>query len=121
MKKVSDAEWAVLQTLWQVGPSPLGSVTEALRLLRGWSRNTVLTYLTRMEGKGLVTIDRLCEPHSYAAAVSREESARQARSSLLQRVYHGSALELISAFLGEAEITAEERDRLRKLLDEMEV
>lgn len=121
MKKVSDAEWAVLQILWQETEQSLGTIVEALYPLRRWNRNTVLTYLTRMEQKGLVAIDRTVEPHRYAAAVSQEDSAKEARHSLLQRVYRGSAGELIAAFLKETEISAEERARLRKLLDEMEV
>ena len=56
--KLSDREWTVLGVLWDSGGAALGEVTRALELETGWSRNTVLTYLTRMEGKGLVSIDK---------------------------------------------------------------
>ena len=54
--KLSDKEWRVLNALW-VAPEglALGAVVDALRPDTGWSRSTVLTYLTRMEAKGLVT------------------------------------------------------------------
>ena len=120
--KLSDKEWRVLETLWT---SPdglaLGEAVEALRPATGWSRNTVLTYLTRMEAKGLVTIDNTQAPHRYQAAVDREACAAQERRGLLDRVYQGSAGKLVAAFLKEEKLTAQEREELRKLLDDMEV
>ena len=120
--KLSDKEWRVLNALW-VAPEglALGAVVDALRPDTGWSRSTVLTYLTRMEAKGLVKILRQTEPHRYAAAVSRDDCARKARGQLLDQVYGGAAGDLIAAFLKESTITSAERDRLRRLLEEMEV
>lgn len=121
MYKLTQAEWSVLEALWGREKFSLGEVVEAMRPVTGWSRNTVHTYLTRMEEKGLVSIDRTGGPHSYAAAVSREECARQERNTLLNRVYGGAVGDLITAFLKESSITPQERERLRKLLDDMEV
>lgn len=121
MPKLTDAEWAVLDVLWQGGTMALGPVVDALKASTGWSRNTVHTYLTRMESKGLVTIYRGCDPHLYSAAVSREVCAARARRTLLDRVYHGSAGDLVAAFLKEEGLSVQERERLRKLLDEMDV
>ena len=55
------------------------------------------------------------------AAIDRELCARQARSQLLDKIYGGATGDLIAAFLKESHITPEERDRLRQLLDDMEV
>ena len=121
MYKLTDAEWAVLEALWQSGTAPLGELVAILHPQKKWSRNTVHTYLTRMESKGLVTIDRSIDPHAYSAAVTRETCARQERNNLLNRVYGGAAGDLVAAFLKESHIAAEERDALKKLLDEMEV
>lgn len=121
MYKLTEAEWSVLEALWEGKQFTLGEVVEALRPVTAWSRNTVHTYLTRMEGKGLVSIDRTGEPHRYAAAVSREACAKQERNVLLNKVYGGAVGDLVAAFLKESSITPQERDRLRKLLDDMEV
>ena len=118
---LTEAEWSVLQALWNGGGCSLGEVVGALRDSTGWSRNTVHTYLTRMEKKGLVEIERNIEPHRYSAAVSREDCARQERKTLLNKVYKGAAGDLIAAFLKESSISPDERDRLRQLLDDMEV
>ena len=121
MDKLSDREWTVLVALWDTGGAELGQLVEALRPATGWNRNTVLTYLTRMEAKGLVAIDKEASPHIYRALLSREDCRAQERRSFLRRVYQGSAGDLIAAFLKEESISPQERDELRRLLDEMEV
>lgn len=118
--KLSDSEWAVMEALWDSPRRNLSSLTLALAPKKGWSKNTVHTYLTRMEKKGLVSIDH-GDAQPYTAAISREDCARSERNELLGRVYGGAAGELIAAFLKESSISAEEVERLRRLLDEMEV
>ena len=121
MTKLSDREWTVLGELWQSGGATLNGLTQALYAQTGWNRNTVLTYLTRMEAKGLVTINKEGYPRQYRAALSREDCRAQARDSFLRQVYQGSTGDLVAAFLKEQTISAVERDELRRLLDEMEV
>ena len=121
MTKLSDREWTVLGVLWDLDGAALGEVTQALKSSTGWSRNTVLTYLTRMEAKGLVFIEKEGYPRLYRAALSREECQAQARDGFLRNVYRGAAGDLVTAFLKERPISSKERDQLRRLLDEMEV
>lgn len=121
MTKLSEREWTVLEVLWQTEGAELGTLVERLAPQTGWNRNTVLTYLTRMENKGLVRIDKEASPHRYQAAVDRETCQAQERQSFLKRVYQGAAGDLIAAFLKEEPISPQEREKLRQLLDEMEV
>lgn len=121
MVKLSEREWTVLAALWTSGGAALGDLTQALQSETGWSRNTVLTYLTRMEAKGLVTIDKQTTPHIYRAAQTQADCQAQARHSFLRRVYQGSTGDLVAAFLKEEPLSREEREKLRRLLDEMEV
>lgn len=121
MTKLSDREWTVLGVLWDLDGAALGEVTQALKSSTGWSRNTVLTYLTRMEAKGLVRIDKEGYPSIYRASLDRDACRAQARDSFLKQVYQGAAGDLVAAFLREKPISAQERDQLRQLLDEMEV
>ena len=117
--KLTEAEWSVMEALWAGESFSLGELTRALYPAHGWSKNTVHTYLTRMEAKGLVKIDRSSTaPYSAAA---REDCARQERDELLNKVYGGAAGDLIAAFLKETHISADEAARLRRMLDEMEV
>lgn len=119
--KLSEREWTVLGALWETGGAELGELVDTLRPVTNWNRNTVLTYLTRMEAKGLVCIDKEVSPHIYKAALNREDCRARERHSFLRCVYQGAAGDLVAAFLKEETISQEERDQLRRLLDEMEV
>lgn len=118
--KLTEAEWDVLNILWSGDSFSLKEITTALQEINGWNKNTVYTYLTRMEKKGLVIIDR-SNTKPYAAAVSKEFCAKKERNELLDKVYGGATGDLIAAFLRESTISTGERERLKKMLDDMEV
>lgn len=118
---LSEREWAVLNALWKTNGAELGVLVNELYEETGWNRNTVHTYLTRMEAKGLVRIDKSVTPHIYCAMDDRKSCQKKERKSFLNRVYRGSTGDLIAAFLKDETISQEERENLRKLLDDMEV
>ena len=118
--RLTDAEWTVLEALWRGEGFALGELASVLKEANGWNKNTVYTYLTRMAAKGLVRIDR-AKPKPYSAALSREEWAESERGELLEQVYKGAAGELIAAFLKESRLSHAEYERLKRLIDEMEV
>ncbi len=118
---LSEREWTVLNVLWDTDGAELGEIVNRLYPHTKWSRNTVLTYLTRMETKGLVTINKEASPHLYRATIDRESCQQKERESFLNRVYSGSTGDLIAAFLKEERISQEEIESLRQILDNMEV
>ncbi len=119
--KLSEKEWPVLEVLWETKGCELGEIVEKLKKDTAWSRNTVHTYLTRMEAKKLVFIDKSVNPHIYKAAVEKSECQKTERKSFLSRVYKGSTGDMIAAFLKEEKLTAKEKEELKKILDNMEV
>lgn len=115
--RISDAEWGVLEALWEHEGSTTAELT-ALLAATGWKRNTVHTFLTRMEAKGYVRADAQASPKRYYPAVARETCRREETENFLSRVWQGSAAKLVSAFVREHRLTAEETAALRRLLDD---
>ena len=121
MRKLSDAEWTVMEVLWEKRSQGLKDIVEKLYPKTKWTRNTVHTYLTRMEKKNLVLIDKTNEIHYYSSNIEKEECIKEERNRLLNQAYKGSVSDLVAAFLKESKITKEEKEKLSKLIDEMEV
>ena len=120
MAHLTDSEWKVMDALWAGGPQTLGAVMERLAGETGWSRTTVHTYLTRMMAKGLVEAQGRA-PRHYRALLSRQDCVASEERALVDRAYGGSAGRLVAALVRSGALTAQERQELKRLLDEMEV
>ncbi len=118
--RLTDSEWKVLEVLWDKPSQTLGQILENLKEQTAWSRNTVHTYLTRMTAKDLVRHDN-SSPKKYSANISRETAANSERKGLMDRFYKGSASNLVASFVKDGELSKDEIEKLKKLLDEMEV
>ena len=117
-QKISEAEWQVMDALWTLNGATAAELTAALAGT-GWNRNTVHTFLTRLAAKGFVSVGE-GSPKRYAAAVPREQCVREQTESFVSRVFHGSASRLVRTFLQENELSEDEIDELRRLLDDAE-
>lgn len=116
--RISDAEWSVMEVIWASGPQTTAQVCAALENT-GWSRNTVATFLTRLEQKGyLQALPR--SPRQYAALVQREDCLSRENRNFLQRMYHGSVGLLLASFMKENTLSPQDAQQLRQLLDEAE-
>lgn len=115
--KISESEWQLMEFLWQ------GETTQAklMEQLDGkWNKNTVHTFLARLCAKGYVEVDKERSPHVYRAIVVREECEKQERESFLKRVYRGSVGNMVAAFVKDGQLTEEEVEALRRLLNGVE-
>lgn len=118
--QLTDAQWEVMNVLWKKDCFSLKEIEDELKPITGWSKNTVYTYLVRMEAKGIIKINKNTEK-PYQAALSKDECVKKENKAFLKRVYKGKTSDLISAFLKEEKISKKEIEELRHLLDEMEV
>ena len=87
---MSDAERAVLKTLWDHGPAPVRDVWRRLEEQgQGWTRSTVITLLQRLEKKGYVSSDTSGHAFVFGAAVSREEVVQERVAELAAELTDG--------------------------------
>lgn len=116
----TEVELQILRVLWELGPSPVRDVHRRLEADKGTNYSTTVKMLGVMLDKGLVQRDEHAAPHVYRAAISRADAGRRMLSELIEKVYEGSAMSLVLQALSSSRATKEERDEVRRLLDEME-
>jgi BlaI family transcriptional regulator, penicillinase repressor len=114
----TDAELAILQVLWQEGPSTVRQVHEKLSGTRETGYTTTLKLMQIMAEKGLVIRDESSRTHVYQARRSRDATQRQLVSDLLDRAFGGSAATLVMQALSAHPASAEELREIRRLLDQ---
>src|SRR3954468_12474619 len=113
-------ELEILRVLWQRGPSTVREVQEALGPERGAGYTTVLKLLQIMADKDLVRRDESARAHVYAARVPEAQTQRQLVRDLGDRAFGGSAAQLVVQALSGRRASADEIDRIRRLLDDIE-
>ncbi|HEU0367871.1 MAG TPA: BlaI/MecI/CopY family transcriptional regulator [Candidatus Acidoferrum sp.] len=119
-QKPTAAELQILQVLWERGPSTVREVHEALQEEKALGYTTVLKLMQIMTTKGLVRRDENQRAHVYEAQQPAEKTKRQFAADMLQRVFDGSARELMLHALATQRSTRQEIEELRNLLDEHE-
>jgi predicted transcriptional regulator len=113
-RKPTDAELGILRVLWSRGPSTVRQVAEVLGREAGYT--TVLKLLQIMTEKRLVVRDEAERTHIYEAASTQDQTQRQLVTDLLDRVFDGSAAQLVLQALATNKTSPEELDEIRKLL-----
>ena len=117
----TDAELGILRVLWQRGPSTVRDVQDALNEVRPTGYTTVLKTLQIMTEKGLVRRDEGQRAHVYEAQFAQQQTQRQIVGDLLNRVFDGSASNLLMHALATKKGTSpEELSQIRDILDEFE-
>lgn len=116
----TDAELAILNVLWERGPSTVREVHETLTRTHDSGYTTVLKLMQIMTEKGLVVRDESQRAHVYAPSASAQKTQRQLLGDLIDRAFGGSPAKLVMQALSETKTSREELSAIRQMLDEME-
>ena len=119
-QKPTTSELEILRVLWTRGPSTVREVHDSLQETRAMGYTSVLKFLQIMTAKGSVRRNETQRAHVYEACVPAEQTKRQLAGDVLQRVFEGSASQLMMHALAGRRASREEIDELRRLLDEYE-
>ena len=117
---LTEAEWNVMECLWEKSPRTGREAVAWLKEKVGWSRSTTLTLLRRMEAKGAVAADTDGGLKTFRPLVQREDAALQETEDFLDRVYKGSLSLMVSSLTKKQAIPKEEIDELYAILQELE-
>jgi BlaI family transcriptional regulator, penicillinase repressor len=119
-QKPTTSELEILHVLWERGPSTVREVHEALSAKKGIGYTTVLKLMQIMTTKGLLRRNETQRAHVYEACLPAEKTKRQLAADTLQRVFDGSASQLMMHALASHRSSKEEIAELRRLLDDYE-
>lgn len=117
---LTEAEWNVMECLWEKSPRIGREIVAWLEERMGWKRSTTLTLLRRMEEKGAVGGETSGELKTFYPLISREQAAHQETEDFLDRVYKGSLGMMLSAFTKKQSLSKNEIEELRAILREAE-
>ncbi len=124
---LSDSEKEILEWMWKEDKeysyrdfaAQFGEESE-----KGGKKQTLSTFLTRMEQKGVISVrcegeERFKKRRYFKAALNRQQYDRERARHLLDSYFDGSLNLFMSAFSGGEKLSGKEADELRKFLEDM--
>ena len=116
--KLFDSELKVMDVLWKEGDVPARHIADILGKELGWNKNTTYTLIKRCMKKG--AIER-SEPNFMCHALIPKEEVQEAETNeLIDKIYDGSADKLIAALIGRKKLSAEQIEKLKQIVGELE-
>ena len=116
--KLYDSELKIMEVLWKNGDTKAKQIADILLKEVGWNINTNYTLIKRCIKKG--AIQRI-DPNFLCHALIPKEQVQEAETDeLINKVYDGSADKLFSALLGRKKLSAEQLEKLKEIVGELE-
>lgn len=117
---LSENEWYIMQVLWEKSSASLREICDALKESKGWTKHAISSFLKRMQEKGAISVDESGKVKNYVAVWNKEETISEETQSIMERVYKGDLLLMVSNAVKEQKLTKEEIEELKNMLDRME-
>lgn len=117
-EQLTPLELEIMKVLWEIGSANVQAVQQHLE--RELAYTTVQTMLNILHRKGKVKRALRNKAYFYSHVVSHSQVMKQAVGDLLERMFGGSAEQLVMSLVETKHLTPEKLSRLQQLLEEKE-
>lgn len=116
LNTLTEAEWAIMDVVWQHEPCAAGTVQEALQESHGWAYSTVKTTMDRMVAKGLLATRTIRNLTLFSSLISRTDARRGELKQFLRRAFDGAVAPMLQFLVEQENLSNAEIQELRKLI-----
>ena len=118
-ERISDAEHAVMEVLWERSPLTAQDVAERIPPERGWSANTVKTLLGRLLAKNAIAHEEDGRRYLYRPLVRRTDYVAGESRRLIDRLFGGRLTPLVAHLAERDALSAEDIAEIEALLKDL--
>ena len=120
MKTLPNSELELMMILWKAGrPLTRTEIEEKLPEERKISKTTILSFLSRLEEKGFVKIEKEGRNNCYIPLVEEKDYLEQESSSILKKLYDNSVRKFVACLYDGKELSKEQINELKDYLDSL--
>lgn len=116
--KISEAEWEVMKIVWADSPKTSNQIIEALEDTKDWKPKTIKTLISRLVSKNALGFNEQGRKYLYYPLVNENECIRAENETFLSKVYNGAIKTMLVSFIKESDLSKEDIEDLKKILDE---
>lgn len=115
---LSQADSIIMDIIWREKKVSSRDVLLQVEEILGWSRQTVKTYLNRLQTKGMIGVNIISpRVHVYYPLVSKEDYATEMTSTYLKK-YFGDLSHMMAGLIKREDVSDEELDNLEQIIKE---
>lgn len=117
MQELTRAQEEVLRAIWEVEEGAVSDIQNRLSDPKP-AYNTVATVIKVLEKKGYVSHKTFGKTNVYFPVISKREYAQNVMKSAAKGLFNGSFAQMASFFVKNKDVSLNELEELRKMLDE---
>ena len=110
--KLTEAEWQIMNVLWQDSPATTRQIVDRLRGEVDWAYTTISTMLARLAGKKVVRETKKGNTITYEPLLTQHNARRTALKSLMNQAFDGAFGPLMHFLVEEEKLTPAQRKKL---------
>jgi len=107
----------MMQVIWKAGRCTAREITDAMNAQEPTAHSTVQTLLRTLEDKRAIAHKVEGRTFIFYALVKEDEVQQDATEDLVDRVFGGSAGNLVSYLVKSGKVSRQELDEIRKMID----
>ena len=111
--KIFESEYRFCLLLWEREPISSGELAKLCEQQLGWKKSTTYTVIKRLAERGVLKN----ENSIVTTLVSKEEVQCAESREFIDRTFGGSLPGFIAAFTGSKQLSAEEANEIRRMID----
>ena len=116
MIDVSNAEFEVLDVLWDQHPASANELVALLNEKKPWHEKTVKTLLNRLVKKEAIGFKKQQRSYLYFPLLERESYVQTESQSLVERLFKGQLSPLVVGFAENKKLKKEDIDELKTII-----
>ena len=118
--EISNAEFEVLDVLWDDLPATSNDVVVRLNDKKDWHEKTVKTLLGRLVKKGVLGFDKQQRQYLYYPLIAREDYTKKETTNFVSRLFKGKIAPMVAGFANQNSLSKQDVSELKALIKEWE-
>jgi BlaI family transcriptional regulator, penicillinase repressor len=117
---IGDSEMEVLNHVWELKRATVAQVHERILANRKVAYTTVMTMMQNLTKKGYLSFDKDGVTYVYTPAIDPAQVRQDLLSHLMRKAFRGSPLALVQTLVNQEQLSGEDREAIRAIIDSME-
>lgn len=119
MKRLPDSELEIMMGIWKLNrPVTRAEIEEAIAKEKPLSATTILSFLSRLEEKGFLAVEKNGKTNLYTALIKEEEYLKSESKSILSKLYRNSVRNFVTALYDGNSLSQQDIEELQAFIDE---